>query len=85
MALEPAAGMRKGQWETLGAGVVSTRAEEEGQGAALKSEIRNPKSEGNPKSETRNPKAKIAKLSGIGSVLNTEATGACASRSERTE
>jgi hypothetical protein len=34
-----------------------------------------PKSEGNPKSEGRNPKAEIAELSAIGSALGTEATG----------
>ena len=44
-----------------------------------------PSPEGNPKSEGRNPKAEIAKLSGIGSALNTEATGASVSRSDRTE
>ena len=40
--------------------------------AALKSEIRGPKSEGNPKSEIRRPKAEVAKRSGIGSALNTK-------------
>jgi hypothetical protein len=48
-------------------------------------EIRNPKAEIRRKSEIRNPKAGIAKRSDIGFALNAEATGASASRSDRTE
>ena len=40
---------------------------------------------GNPKSEGRNPKAEIAKPSGIGFALNTEVTVASVSRGDRTE
>jgi NodT family efflux transporter outer membrane factor (OMF) lipoprotein len=47
--------------------------------------IRNPKAEIRRKAEGRNPKAAAPKLSGIGSALNTEATGASASRSDRAE
>jgi hypothetical protein len=60
-----------------------TLARERANPAALKSEIRSP--EIRRKSETRNPRAEIAQLSGIGSALDTEATGASVSRSDRTE
>ncbi|SPE60123.1 hypothetical protein SBV1_370107 [Verrucomicrobia bacterium] len=39
----------------------------------------------NPKPEGRNPKAEIAKLSGIGFALNTEVSVASVSRGDRTE
>jgi hypothetical protein len=69
-----------------GAGLLSSHAGEgEGKQAALKSEGRRPKSEGNPNAEIRNPKAEIAKLSGIGSALNTEAAGTSVSRNDCTE
>jgi hypothetical protein len=51
----------------------------------LASEFRPRRWEGTAFFEGRNPKAELAKLSGIGSALNTEATGASVSRNDRTE